>query len=241
MALDGLVVIVTGASRGLGERMARAVSDEGASVVCAARSEKPLANLVEDLNEHGSAIGIPTDVRSRDDVRCMVEETLDAFGRIDALVNNAGVAEKVLLQGEEPPVVDLPVHVWQTIIDTNLTGVFRCTKAVLPTMLEGDEGRLIHVSSGMGRLAQPNRAAYVASKFGLEAFHRSLAQELQDTAVDSLVLDPGGPINTDGFTRYKSEAERAHREDPSVIAEPAVRLIAGEGTNGGRYDAIEDF
>lgn len=239
MQLEGTVAIVTGASGGLGQAMARGLVDDGATVVCAARSSERLDDVVDDLSDRGTASTVPTDVRSWDDVQSLVTEAVDRHGGVDVLINNAGVSERGLCEGDEPSVDDMPVDVWKTILETNLTGAFLCAKAVVPVMKESGTGRLIHVSSEMGRSGRAGRSAYVASKFGLEGLHESLTDELDGTDVDSLVLDPGGGVDTEGFSGYMSPAERAERLDPSVMVRPAVELAAGAGTHGGRYVATE--
>lgn len=241
MQLSDTTIVVTGASQGLGERMARTFVQYGANVVCAARSRDRLDRIVSDLQSQGDAIPVTTDVTNWDDVQALMRRATDSFGEVDVLVNNAGVSERALTGGAEPTVVDLPVDVWRTIIRTNLTGVFLCTKAVLPSMIESDSGRIIHVSSGMGQEGRANRSAYAASKCGLEAFHESLAEELTDTGIDSVVLDPGGGVDTKGFSGHMSEQERANRLDPAVVDEPAVLLAGGKGTNGGRYVATSEL
>lgn len=102
-------------------------------------------------------------------------------------------------------------------------------------MLERDSGRFNHISSGMGIQGKPNQAAYTASKLGLEGFHDALTAELDGTGVDSVVLEPGGGVDTKGFSRYLSDAKREDRLDPEIVVSPALRLGAGAGKNGGRY------
>jgi NAD(P)-dependent dehydrogenase (short-subunit alcohol dehydrogenase family) len=106
-------------------------------------------------------------------------------------------------------------------------------------MIERDAGRLVHVSSGMGESGRGGRSAYSASKFGLEGLHEALTDEFSGTGVDSVILDPGGGVDTEGFAGHMSETDRASRLDPSVVVEPAVALAVGEGEHGGRYVATE--
>lgn len=239
--LNEHVIVVTGASSGLGARMTRAFVNRGATVVCASRTEETLRRFVESIEGPGEATYVATDVGSWTDAKRLASYAVEAYGQVDTLVNNAGVIDRDLLDGGQPSVVDLPVDIWETIVRTNLTGAFFCTKAVLPTMIEADSGRIIHMSSGMGLEGRANRSAYAASKFGLEGFHESLAAELDGTGVDSLVLEPGGGVDTDGFSSGMSAAERSERMDPEIIVDPAVRLVAGHGENGGRYVATEEF
>lgn len=163
-------------------------------------------------------------------------------GSIDVFANNAGVTQyKVNPDHSYRPAQDLPIATWDTVLDTNLRGVFLCSKAVLPAMLSRDIGRIIHISSGHGVRGRANRTAYVASKFGLEGFHESLAKELDGTGVDSLALrPPGGGVYTESSKLIDREPESYPNESPTVIAEAAVRLAHGDGENGGRYKATPD-
>jgi 3-oxoacyl-[acyl-carrier protein] reductase len=245
MRLEGTTIVVTGASRGLGRAMADAYVDAGARVVYSSRGGDRLTAAVDEANEGarpGSATAIPADVRSWIDVQALVEDAIDRFGDLDVLVNNAGVTQsKVNPAPTEHPVHALPVETWDTILETNLRGAFLAAKAILPPMLDRWVGRLIHVSSGHGIVGRANRAAYVASKFGLEGFHETLARELEGTGLDSVALrPPDGGVYTEGASAIgRTPAEFAH-PDPGVIAEAAVQLAAGAGENGGRYKATPD-
>jgi 3-oxoacyl-[acyl-carrier protein] reductase len=244
MRLSERTIVVTGASSGLGRSMAEAFVAEGANVVCASRSADTLSPLAEELTAAGPgrAVAVPTDVRSWADVRSLVEATVEEFGGLDTLVNNAGVTQlNVHGEPEYRSVAELPVSAWDAILETNLRGVFLCTKAALGEMLPAESGRIIHVASGHGVSGRANRAAYVASKFGLEGFHETLALELDDTGVDTLTLrPPSGGVYTERKGEYGRPQESFPNEDPSVVAEPSVRLAAGEGENGGRYQATDD-
>lgn len=234
------VIVVTGASRGLGLRMAAALVDRGVTVVCSARSEDALERAVAELADApGEALAIPADVREEADVTALFDDVDAAYGGADVLINNAGVNDAGLSSGEKPPVHELPTWLWDTILDTNLRGAILSSRAALHGMLERDRGVLLHLSSSMGLKGRANRAAYATSKCGLEDFHQSLAAEFEGTGVDSGVLNPGGGVNTDGFSAHMSESARAKRLDPAVVVEPALSLAAGKGENGGRYVATE--
>jgi 3-oxoacyl-[acyl-carrier protein] reductase len=245
MRLTDKVIVVTGASSGLGKAMANAFVTEGARVVYSAPNEERLTAAVEAANDSdvaGEAKAVRADVRSWDDVRHLIRRTREIFDEIDVFVNNAGVTQpKVNPDHTQRSVDELPISTWDTILNTNLRGVFLCTKAVLPRILSRDSGRLIHISSGHGVSGRANRAAYVASKFGLEGFHESLALELADTGVDSVILrPPSGGVYTESSDRYGRSPDSYAHESPDVIAEAAVRLAAGDGENGGRYQATPD-
>lgn len=244
MELDDKVIVVTGGASGLGKAMVRRFLTEGAKVSCVDIDPDRLQRTKRDVADApGEILAMKTDVRNWDEVQMMVETTRDTFGNIDVFVNNAAITQRIVSGGEpRNSIVDLPVDVWDTVLDTNLRGPFLCTKAVLPGMLTAGDGRLFHVSSEMGREAtrRGGYAPYVASKHGLEGFCDSLADELSDTGVDSMILyPPDGAVYTQ-TREYLSEPERQRRHRPDVITTAAVRLAAGEGENGERYKATPD-
>ncbi|MFC7216077.1 SDR family NAD(P)-dependent oxidoreductase [Saliphagus sp. GCM10025334] len=247
MKLADQLIVVTGASSGLGKAMARAFADEGATVVCAARTEDTLRNTVQEISDDGvtgDAVAVTTDVRSQSSVENLINWTRDAYGEIDTLVNNAAVRQYHLEmpgEGVERPIADVSIKAWDAVLETNVRGVILCTKAVLPSMLRRGVGRVIHISSSHGRRARPNRGPYVVSKFGMEGFHETLALELEDTGVDSIALrPPGGGVHTEYKERAGFKADNAAHTDPSVISRTSVRIAAGDGENGGRYEATPD-
>lgn len=238
MRLEDTVAVVTGAAAGLGEQFVRAFVDEGASVVAVDKAPDRLDATVADVDGRGSVHTATADVRVPDDVRSVVDAAHDAFGEIDLLVNNAGV-KQLTLAGEEHRVQDIPIDLWNTVIDTNLTGTFLFSRAVLPELLAADDGRLIHVTSGHGQQGRLDRAPYVASKHAVEGFQRTLALELEETGVDTLLFTPpGGGVRTREAQFVDDPASMSHQ--PTVVREPIVRLAAGEGRNGGRYRGLAD-
>ena len=245
MNLDNKTIVVTGASSGLGKAMADEFVREGATVIYSSHEDHRLEDAVDAILEQqtdGRAVAVPADVRSWNDVRHLVQYGEMEFGGIDVFVNNAGVTQyKINSDHSYRPVQNLPVTTWDTVLETNLRGVFLCSKATLPPMLARDAGRIIHISSGHGVRGRANRAAYVASKFGLEGFHESLAKELDDTGVDSLTLrPPEGGVYTESSKLIDREPNSYPNESPTVIAEAAVQLARGDGKNGGRYKATPD-
>lgn len=241
MRLDGETIVVTGGSSGLGREMADAFVAEGAHVVIAGRTEAKLNVAVESFDGPGEATGVRADVRSWEDARRLVATAEDAFGPIDTFLNNAGVTGQ-LVRGafDEPRVEDVEPATWETVVDTNLSGVFRCSKAVLPGMRERDAGQLIHLSSGMGVEGKAGWGPYVASKHGVEGLAETLALELEETGVASMTLrPPGGGVHTESREEAgRTAADSTH--EPGVIRAAAVALAAGEGENGGCYVATPD-
>lgn len=248
MRLKNHTVIVTGASSGLGKAMATEFVSEGANVACAARTEGRLEHTVTDMSgSAGEAIAVPTDIRSWDEITNLVETTRNTFGPVDLLVNNAAVRQGYMANATtRNPVVDVPVDVVDAILETNLRATMLCSKAVLPEMLDREQGILIHMSStvGAGKEADggsARRAPYAASKAGVESLHDSLTDELEGTGVKSIALiPPSGAVHTEIKEEWgANETDSAHA-DSSVIAKPAVQLAAGDGEHGGRYRATPD-
>lgn len=227
MTLDGEVIIVTGASRGLGKSMVERFSAAGASVVLTARDEERMEAVAADLATE--SLVLPADVRDADDVERVVEGTVDAFGRVDTLVNNAGVS--ILgMQDDRKFIQDVSEEEYDTVLEVNLKGVFLFTREVLPHMYEQGRGNVINISSGLGRRAIAGAGSYVASKWGLEGFTRVTALEGEERGVNANALDPGGRVNTDIWAHLPDE-ERQQILQPDVMDEAAV-LLAAQGPDG---------
>ena len=170
--LSAAVAIVTGASSGIGEAAARHLAREGATVVLAARREDRLNELKDALEADGAtALAVPTDVTDRAAVKALAQAALDAYGRIDVLVNNAGVMPLTMLH-------NLQTDDWYRTVDVNLNGVLYAIEAVLPTMIEQESGHVVNVSSVAGRRVYPGGAVYSATKYAVRALSEGMRQEL---------------------------------------------------------------
>ncbi len=190
-ALENKVAIVTGAGRGAGRAITLRLAREGASVVAVARTRAELNRLAAEITAaNGVCEAVEADVSNPADTRRMAEKTLERFGRIDVLVNNAGV------NGPVSGVEETPLVEWQRTLDVNLTGPFLCSQAVLPTMKEQRSGWIIMISSGAGKQGYPNMAAYCASKFGLHGLAQSLAAEVGDLNIRVSTILPGSIAET---------------------------------------------
>ena len=170
-SLKEKVAIVTGAGRGLGKAMALALAEAGGHLVAAARTQKEIEEVASEIRKMGrKAIAIPTDVTISRDVEQMVGRTISEFGRIDILVNNSGIAV-------EKPLLDATEEEWHRVLDTNLTGMFLCTRAVGRYMVNQNKGKIINIASNVGLIGYPNFVSYCVSKAGVIQFTRALAIE----------------------------------------------------------------
>jgi NADP-dependent 3-hydroxy acid dehydrogenase YdfG len=189
--LDGTVALVTGASSGIGEATAKRLAAEGAAVAVAARRVDRLEALVGEIEDAGDrALAIEADVTDRARAEALVERTVKDLGRLDTVVNNAGV----MLLG---PAEEAPIEEWERMIDLNVKGLLYVAKAALPHLIEtADEGPrmvadLVNISSVAGRRARAGSAVYNATKFGVGAFSEALRQEVTERHVRVSLVEPG--------------------------------------------------
>jgi NAD(P)-dependent dehydrogenase (short-subunit alcohol dehydrogenase family) len=178
-------VIVTGASSGIGEAIAREFAGVGAMTVLAARSADKLASLAAELREAGGTVlDCPTDVTSEAAILRLFAATMARFGRVDVLINNAGIADHT-------PTVDVTLAAWQRVIDTNLTSAFLCSREALKIMKQQRRGRIINIGSVSAKTPRPDTIGYAATKFALEGLTRSLALDGREFGIAASILHPG--------------------------------------------------
>lgn len=186
MKLQGKVVIVTGAARGLGRAYAIRLAREGARVVVADILDG--SDTVEAIKKNkGEAITIKTDVTSEESTREMAAKTIEAFGRIDVLINNAAIFATIVKR----PFWQIPAEEWDKVMAVNLKGPFLCAKAVYPQMKKQGKGKIINVASGTFFKGVPNFLHYVVSKGGNIAISRSMAREVGDAGICVNTIAPG--------------------------------------------------
>lgn len=201
-ALKGKVVLVTGASRGIGRAVAGALAAQGAAVVLAARDRDRLAMAVDEITgQGGRAEALGLDVSDRPSVEAAVKGTVASHGRIDALVNNAGVTRDTLL-------LRMKDEDWQAVLDTNLTGVFLCTQAAIKPMVKQRSGRIVNVASVVGLVGNAGQANYAASKAGVVGFTKSVAREVASRGITVNAVAPGF-IETDMTASMTDKAKEA--------------------------------
>ena len=201
-ALEGRVSLVTGASRGIGRAIARELAAQGATVLCGARDKEKLAATVAAIvAEGGKALPVPLDVADRASVEAAFDAILEAHGRLDHLVNNAGITRDNL-------VLRMKTEDWKDVLDTNLTGVFLCTQAALRPMLKQRAGRIVSVTSVVGLTGNPGQANYAASKAGIVGFTKSVAREVASRAITVNAVAPGF-VETDMTAAMTDKARAA--------------------------------
>ena len=209
--LDGTVALVTGASSGIGEATARALAEHGAAVAIAARREDRLVTLAAEIaQEGGRALVIPCDITDQRQAERLVTRTVRELGRLDTVVNNAGV----MLLG---PIAGGSLDDWNLMLDVNVRGALYVSHAALPHLLTAAESAprhvadLVNVSSMSGRQAHAGSALYNLTKFGIGAFSESLRQEVTQRHVRISLIEPGD-VATELFSHNTPEIQQAVRE-----------------------------
>jgi 3-oxoacyl-[acyl-carrier protein] reductase len=181
----GRVALVTGASQGIGRACALVLAEAGATVALAARNEEKLAQAVQEIKSTGGqAAAFRMDVSNEDEVKAAVNAAIEQFDKIDILVNNAGVTRDNLL-------MRMKRADWESVLQTNLTGAFFCTQAVIGSMLRQRWGRIINITSVVGQAGQAGQANYSASKAGLIGFTMSMAREVASRNITVNAVAPG--------------------------------------------------
>jgi NADP-dependent 3-hydroxy acid dehydrogenase YdfG len=207
-ALDGTVALVTGASSGIGEEASRALAARGAAVALVARRRDRLEKLAAQVEERGgSALVIPADVEVPEQAEAAVQRTVDEMGRLDILVNDAGV----MLLG---PALDAPLEEWSRMVSVNVLGLLHTTHAALPHLVRAAEDSprrvadLVNVGSVAGRQARAGSAVYNLTKFGVRAFSEGLRQEVTARHVRVSVVEPGR-VDTELQDHMRAEVREA--------------------------------
>lgn len=227
------VALVTGASQGLGRALALAFAEEGARVVVNARSDESVRPVAGEVEGAGAEVlAVAADVSREAEVERLVRETVERFGRIDVLVNNAG------LLGPRVGVENYPEDEWRRVIDANLTGPYLVSKAAIPHLSEG--GSIVNVVSGVSVEGRAQWGAYSVSKFGVEGLTQILASELAERGIRVNAVDPGG-MRTDMRAAAYPEEDPQTRITPEENTAVFLYLASDEskGVTGERFKAQE--
>jgi NAD(P)-dependent dehydrogenase (short-subunit alcohol dehydrogenase family) len=215
--LSGKVGLVTGSTRGIGRVIVEELARAGAAVVVSGRQERDVARAVEELRSKDfRAFGSACDVRSYDEVDALMSFAVAEAGGLDVLVNNAGI-------GLFAPVAELSPEDWDRVIDTNLTGVFYCSRAAIPHLRKRGGGHIINISSLAGKNAFAGGSAYNASKFGLEGLSEAMMLDLRYEDIKVSYVMPGS-VATE-FAGREAE-EETWRLTPGDVAEVVLDLLA---------------
>jgi NAD(P)-dependent dehydrogenase (short-subunit alcohol dehydrogenase family) len=232
-ALKDKVTLITGASQGLGRALALAFAREGARVVVNARSEESVRPVAEEVEGTGAEVlAVAADVSEGADVERLIGKSVERFGKIDVLVNNAG------LLGPRVAIEDYPEEEWRKVVDANLTGPFLVSKAAIPYLSDG--ASIINVVSGVSVEGRAEWGAYSVSKFGMEGLNQILAAELAERGVRVNAVDPGG-MRTDMRAAAYPEEDPQTRITPEENTAVFLYLASDESRDvtGERFKAQE--
>ena len=225
MSMEGLVAVVTGSSRGIGKGIAKIFGEQGARVAVVARSEEEGGRLpgnihltVKEIQDTGGqAMAFRCDVTDEEQVEALAAAVVEAYGRIDVLVNNAGVQVNVGL-------LDLQTRHWDLTMRVNLRGPFLCCKHLVPIMTQQGSGSIINITSGAAERVRPNGISYSVTKAGLNMMTLGLAQELEEHNIAVNALNPGG-IKTEGAVLVRPAGfDWTGWEPPEVVGEASAWL-----------------
>jgi 3-oxoacyl-[acyl-carrier protein] reductase len=223
-SLKDRVVIITGAGQGIGRVFAKAFAMAGARAVIAERNEKSAASVAEEiLKADGQALAVTTDVADPASIAEMVEVVEDEYGRIDVLINNAGIFSTL----EMRPFDQIPLEEWEQVLRVNLTGPFLCARAVLPAMRRAKWGRIINIASGAVRLGRPNYLHYIATKSALAGMSLSMARELGPDGITVNAILPGAT-----FTEIERKTVTPQQKERIVAMQCIPRPEAPEDLVG---------
>ena len=187
-SLQGRVVIITGGGQGIGRGYGHYFAAQGAIPVIAELDGESANRVAAEIEaDHGPALALETDVGDEDSVAAMAAKTLDAFGRIDILINNAAVFSRITMA----PFWELPVEEWKAAMHVNITGSMLCARAVVPAMMEARWGRIVNISSGTHVKGRPNYLHYITSKSAMVGMSRSMARELGGWGITVNTFWPG--------------------------------------------------
>ncbi|MCA9839057.1 MAG: SDR family oxidoreductase [Trueperaceae bacterium] len=232
MSLSGQVIVITGASRGIGEACALELAAQGAAVVLTARNEAAVKELAKNIEaKGGKALGIAADVTDYQALESVLEQTLKGFGKVTGLINNAGIIEPIAFLDKADP------SAWAQTIQINLIGAYNAIRVFLPQFMAQDQGLIINISSGAAFNPLEGWSAYCASKAGLAMLTRSVMLETQDKKIRAFGFGPGvvdtdmqGLIRASGINRV-SQIPREHLGPASDVARAVAYLCTEDAAD----------
>jgi NAD(P)-dependent dehydrogenase (short-subunit alcohol dehydrogenase family) len=244
MRLANKVAIITGSSRGIGKAIALAFAREGAKIVVAARTEQvkdprlpgTIHDTLKEIQAVGAdAIAVKCDISVEEDVERLMQETLNAFGQVDILVNNAAILFPV-------PILQLPFKHWNIMMKVNMNGMFLCTKAVLPNMVERKSGNILNITSDVSQmLARGMPTGYGVTKAAMNFLTQSLAGYVKKDNIAVNAMNPG-PIKSEGAVYAMPNNDWTGWHEPAFVGPPAV-FLASQDAHGvtGQIVNAEEF
>lgn len=229
--LTGQVVVITGASEGIGRTIALALAEEGASLVLAARTPEKLEVTAGEIKEKGNLVlTVCTDVTRPEDVNALIEKTIATFGRVDVMINNVG-------RGLRKPFVETTEEDWNWLIATNLSSVMYGCRAVIPQMERQGKGVIINIASRSGRVGEANLAAYCAVKHGVVGLTKALAEEEGPKGIHVNVICPGA-VRTERMEKLLPKVDKSNWLATEDVASAVVFLatLPGRAMQGQALD-----
>ena len=212
--LAGQVAVITGAGRGIGAAISAKLARLGVTTVLCGRSLEPLQSTADAISKAGGqAKAMPCDVTDLHSVQAVAAQVEKTFGRVDFLINNAGIG------GFGGPLHQMPPESWDQVVNTNLRGVYYAIRAFAPTMIRARTGHIINISSLAGKNALPNGAAYAATKWGLNGLSYSVAEELRTYNIRVSVVCPGSVDTELSPHAGKDKTKMLHPEDVAHVVE----------------------
>lgn len=235
MQLKDKVALITGGGRGIGRAIAMGYAAEGAKVIITARSQDQLDEVTHGISvQGGDVFAVQADIRNRDEVEDLVQQTIAKYGQIDILVNNAGINPRGFF-------LDTTDAEWDEVWKINVMGVVHCCRAVLPIMQRQGRGNIINIGSGMGQVGHANLSIYCASKAALHGLTQAIAEEVWEDGIIANVLIPG-PVKTE-LSRPVWEGDKIFRaqsdpwKDPEKVVASAL-FLATQPTDSGMTGQI---
>jgi len=218
MDLQNKIALITGASRGIGQNISYSLAEKGVHVIITARTESQLLEVKKNINSKGGkATAIPADLSKKEDILNLFDEVNKRFGKLEILINNAGI-------GVFGKLVDFPIEDFDKIMNVNLRAVYLCCQQALKIMIPARNGHIINISSVVGVKGYPNQTAYTASKHAVMGLTKSLAAEIQEYGICVSVILPGG-VDTEFTRQARPDLDRSILIPPSDISNTVLYLL----------------